>query len=164
MSEPVRVALCLHGLLRTGMSMLRVRGDLRSAGYAAVQCPTWRYELHDLDDLGSRVADLLGQLSADHDGVGVDVVTHSMGGLVLRAALRHGPPVRRAVMLAPPNQGAQVAAEVRARFPIHKLGWDPLAPLLPGRPAVLPTPDGRAIEVGVLAGSAGAASELEMAV
>ena len=60
----------------------------------------------------------------------IDVVTYSLGGLLLRALLRHNPPLCRVVMLSPPNQGAEMAEIVRRFLPLHQLGWDPLSPLL----------------------------------
>lgn len=66
-------------------------------------------------------------------------VTHSLGGLVLRALLPRHPelPTGRAVMLAPPNQGSEIADRLR------KLGWlapvlGPLAAQLGTRPEDLP--------------------------
>ena len=148
-----RVALCLHGFLRTGASMLPVKTRLQREGWGRVETPSWRYELQQLDVLGERAAARISALSAACGGGPVDVISHSMGGLVTRAALRHAPPVGRVVMLAPPNQGARMAATARAALPFHRLGWDPLAPLLPGAPAVLP--DGAHAEIGVLTGGRG---------
>jgi triacylglycerol lipase len=137
------------------VSMMPVRWDLQKHGYAEVACPTFRYEFRTIDNLGKIASEKIGQISAAHGGVKVDVVTHSMGGLVLRSALHHRPPLRRVVMLSPPNQGAQAAAIARQALPVHKLGWDPLAPLLPGSPTKLPHPTDHPIEVGVLTGGKG---------
>lgn len=150
--RPARVAVCFHGFLRTGIAMRPVRSRLVGAGWHHVGLPTARYELSDLDRLGAWAAQQIREASTRVGGGRVDVVTHSMGGLVLRASLRHSPPLRRAVMLSPPNQGAEMAAQVRRLLPLHKLGWDPLAPLLPGAPHLLPLPDGE-VEVGVLVGA-----------
>jgi len=81
-------------------------------------------------------------------------VTHSLGGLVLRAFLSRHPLERagRAVMLAPPNHGSEIADVLR------DLGWiepimGPLASQLGTRPydlpKRLPTPS---IPFGVIAG------------
>jgi triacylglycerol lipase len=148
-----RVALCLHGFLRTGASMLPVRVRLRREGWGQVDTPSWRYELSDLDALGERAAARVVEISERSGGGPVDIVTHSMGGLVARAALQHSPPVGRVVMLAPPNRGARMAATLRQMIPVHHLGWDPLAPLQPGAPDALP--DGRHVEIGVLTGGRG---------
>ncbi len=155
LGEGPRIAACFHGFLRTGVSMLPVRWRLRREGYREVLCPTARYELADLPTLGAQAAARIGALSDRHGGARVDVITHSMGGLVLRAALAHSPPLRRVVMLAPPNQGAQAAEKVRQILPIHRLGWDPLAPLLPGRPLHLPVPVDAGVELGILVGGTG---------
>lgn len=148
-----RVAVCFHGFLRTGASMLPVRLRLAREGWTDVVCPSWRYELATLDEVGERAAKLVASVSERNGGRPVDVVTHSMGGLVARAALAHAPPVRRMVMLAPPNQGARMAAAVRRWMPLHAVGWDPLAPLQPGAPHALP--DGSSLEIGIITGGRG---------
>jgi len=84
----------------------------------------------------------------------VHFVTHSLGGLVLRALLADEPPALpgRAVMLAPPNQGSEIADR------LHRLGW--LEPVLGSLavqlgtnegdlPQTLPAPS---IPFGVIAG------------
>lgn len=149
-----RVAVCFHGFLRTGGAMRPVRTRLVREGWRHVSLPTARYELRSVDALGAWAARRIREASTQVGGGGVDVVTHSMGGLVLRASLRHAPPLRRVVMLSPPNRGAQMARQVRNMLPIHRLGWDPLHPLLPGSASSLPLPE--AVEVGVLTGGRGA--------
>lgn len=132
--------------------MLPVRWRLGNEGWAHIHLPTARYELRTMDALGEWAAAHIARVSAAHGDVPVDIVTHSMGGLVLRAALAHRPPVFRVVMLSPPNAGAELAAHMRRMLPVHHIGWDPLAPLQPGAPSSLPIPE-TPIEVGVLAGS-----------
>lgn len=72
----------------------------------------------DLRDSGRRLRDLLERLARDHPGVPVDVVAHSQGGLVARAALADGlgpalPPLGAVVTLATPHHGADLATAVR---------------------------------------------------
>jgi len=74
-----------------------------------------------------------------------------MGGLLARSLLAEDAPLARIVMLAPPNQGAWMADRIRRILPIHTLGWDPLAPLLPGAPAALPT-HAEGVDIGILTG------------
>lgn len=149
-----RVAACLHGYLRTGWSMELIAMDLRRAGYKEVLTPTFGYHLGTLEQHRLRVVRSLRALMERHPGALLDVVTFSFGGVMIRAALTHeeAPPVRRVVMLAPPNQGAELAARVREAVPIHRVGWDPMAPLLPGAPSGWPPPPA---ELGVLAGGTG---------
>jgi len=85
----------------------------------------------------------------------VHFVTHSFGGLVLRAFLAGNCPVNsgRAVMLAPPNGGSQIVDRLGGW---RLFGWllGPLTPQLgtgpDGFPSRLPVPP---CEFGVIAGS-----------
>jgi pimeloyl-ACP methyl ester carboxylesterase len=135
--------------------MWAVARRLRAAGYAEVALPTFGYHLSGLDVHAPRAAAVLAGLAERHPDALVDLVTHSYGGVLARAALAEPgcPPIRRLVMLSPPNQGAAIAAQIRGLLPVHHLGWDPLRQLLPGVPTGLPTPTGT--EVGVLTGGTG---------
>jgi len=105
-----------------------------------------------IEDAAEEVA---GAIADCGPGAGpVHFVTHSLGGLVLRALLPRHPELGggRAVMLAPPNQGSEIADRVR------ELGWlapvlGPLAVQLGTRPQDLPkrlpVPE---IAFGVIAG------------
>ena len=134
--------------------MLPIAYKLKKAGYVEVICPTFQLAVGPIERHGARAAQLMSELSERHGGARVDVVTHSMGGLVMRASLAHSPPIRRAVMLAPPNQGAEAADMVRQWLPVHLTGWDPLSPLLPGTSNQLPLPP-EEVEVGILTGGIG---------
>lgn len=147
--------MCFHGFLRTGLSMTFVARHLRRGGWSTVLQPTLRYELQSMDQIGQRAARWIRRASTQAGGVPVDVITHSMGGLALRSALPHAPPLGRVVMLCPPNQGAEMAAWWRERLPVHRLGWDPFRALLPSEAPSLPTPEGEPVEVGILIGGRG---------
>lgn len=153
------VAVCFHGFLRTGGSMWFVARALRRAGYAEVALPTFGYHLAALDIHAGRAAGTLEALAARHPDAPIDIVTHSYGGILARATLARlsRPLVRRVVMLSPPNQGAVLAEQVRAVLPVHRLGWDPLAQLLPGAPARAAGPMCTQVgaQVGVLTGGNG---------
>lgn len=127
---------------------------LRRAGYEHVVMPTFGYHLRALDAHAEEGAIALRTLAEHWPGAEIDVVTHSFGGVLCRAALAQPmmPRVRRIVMLSPPNQGAMAAALARSTFPVHRLGWDPLGAILPGVPATLPAPPA---EIGIIAGGTG---------
>lgn len=137
--------ILLHGFLRTGLAMLPLARAIRATGRRTLS-PTFIYQTEGLEAASDRLAALI------HEQQGpVDLVTHSFGGLLARATLPKAA-IRRVVMLAPPNQGAQKAEIFRNLLPIHRLGWDPLAPMLPGVPRELP--QGPA-EIAVIAGGVG---------
>ncbi|HUR28313.1 MAG TPA: alpha/beta hydrolase, partial [Planctomycetota bacterium] len=88
-------------------SYLKLTLSLRAAGYdTALLDYDWR---RDVASLGK----LLAQRIAADGRDDVAIVCHSMGGLVARAALAHGPGERvsRVVMLGTPNSGSYGAVQ-----------------------------------------------------
>jgi CHAT domain-containing protein len=95
--RPGRPALSPLGVMLVAYLKLKLR--LQIAGYdAQFHAYDWRL---GLDDLGRDLARRLGRESGP-----IDVVAHSMGGLVARAALSQGAACRRLVMLGTPNHGS----------------------------------------------------------
>jgi hypothetical protein len=89
----------------------------------------------------------------------VDVVTHSMGGIVLRAAAASGavppPIIHRVVMLAPPNHGSELADRLKD-YRIYRFALGPAGQQIGtgehSVPMRLPPPP---FEVGIVAGRRG---------
>lgn len=146
----------LHGLGRGPASLWLQGNDLRAAGYEVIHVayPSQRAAIEKLSE------DALGPVFADRrDGRKVHVVTHSLGGILVRQYLHdHGVPASlgRVVMLAPPNAGSEIVdrlAKVRAYQWLNgpaglDLGTDAAA--APARLGPLPA----GVEVGVIAGDA----------
>lgn len=141
MSRPV---LLLHGLWMRSLAMLPLAARLERAGLGCLRFdyPTLR------GGPGPAVERLCRQLRAA-SADGIDLVAHSLGGLVALRALQCEPglPVRRLVCLGSPLRGSRTAQGLAA--------W-PVGPLLLGRSADLlrsglPAWEGQT-EIGMIAG------------
>jgi triacylglycerol lipase len=108
-----RPLVLLHGIARTRHSLWPVAHEGSARGYtvASIGYP-WR--TGSIEELASIVAK---RIADKVPGGQFDIVTHSMGGIILRVAAARGlipvERVHRAVMLAPPSQGSELAEILR---------------------------------------------------
>ena len=106
--SPVEVVVLLHGLSRTPRSMNRMCRHLRKEGYEVINpgYPSRRKSIPELADGWLRPA--LAEIPVDRP---VHIVAHSLGGILVRYLMQNNPPrpIDRVVMLAPPNQGSELA-------------------------------------------------------
>ena len=120
--------MLLHGLGRTRLSMAIPQLRLKSAGFDVINIH-YPSRSKPIEQLAAAVHSELGRKIEDH-ARRVHFLTHSLGGIVVRALLsRHKlhANLGQVVMLAPPNQGSQLA---------NRLGDKPL-----GRQSAVPRRD-----------------------
>jgi pimeloyl-ACP methyl ester carboxylesterase len=156
---PRDLVVLVHGMGRSSLSMLPMERALERQGFEVLN---WGYSstLHDVAELGELLAAAVREQPRP-DGAHVHFVTHSLGGIVVRAALAQAVPtgMGRVVMLAPPNAGAR-AADLAAPW----AGWllKPLGEIGTGEGSVaraLAAPAG--VEIGVIAGGEDAKVSVE---
>ena len=143
----------LHGLGRSSWSMALLAHRLGQAGFAVVT-PDYPSREAPIAQLAAVVGDGIDTCRRDGHAP-VHFVTHSLGGILVRAWFQRGVPadLGRIVMLAPPNAGSEIADHARdagwyrwsTGMAGQQLGTEPTS--LPNQLAPLP------LEVGVIAGT-----------
>jgi triacylglycerol esterase/lipase EstA (alpha/beta hydrolase family) len=110
-----RVVLLVHGAGADGSSMRAFANDLRAHGHEVI-CPHHGRMLWGLATHGRRLRAVMRAVLDVSPGMTIDVVAHSMGGLVLRTALRDEPQLKQSlgtvVTIASPHHGTGLAAGI----------------------------------------------------
>ncbi len=149
-SKESQMVVLIHGLGRTQFSMLALEWNLDRMGY---QVLNWGYSSTccTVDELGKELADELRAIEEPRPDQ-IHFVGHSLGNIITRWVLSNAPPPEpgRVVMLAPPNQGAEMADRYA-----EWLSWllDPLDDLVTDDQSTVRTlPQLEERDVGIIAG------------
>jgi pimeloyl-ACP methyl ester carboxylesterase len=121
-NENREYVILLHGLCRSGRSMIPMGQALMQAGYKVVnmEYPSRSASIEKLSEVAIGVA----VSDCERNGAtSIHFVTHSMGGILVRSYLsRHTiPNLGRVVMLGPPNQGSEVVDKLRSWWVFKKI-------------------------------------------
>ena len=156
--DPATVPVVLvHGALRGRSGMIPTAWALRPYGITARPFG-YRTRIGTLRDHARRLSRFLDQWLGDYRPPVLGFLTHSMGGLVVRAYLAHEgdrhAPAQRVVMLSPPNRGSALAQRGRNNPAFRWLYGQAVEQLQPEAVRALPPPPESA-RVLVLAGGRG---------
>ncbi|MCH2202650.1 MAG: alpha/beta fold hydrolase [Fuerstiella sp.] len=148
-----RAIILVHGLIRSSRSF-----DSLARTLELEDCTIVRFDYSSTRSSVPDAARCLSQVIESLDGIGsIDLVVHSLGGVVLRYYLRDhcDDRIRRAVMLGVPNHGAKIADRFHNNV-FYRMMYGPAGQQLTseedGLIAGLPVPD---FEFGVIAGGRG---------
>jgi pimeloyl-ACP methyl ester carboxylesterase len=148
------IVMLVHGLGRSASAFAAMEDAIRQAGHATanINYPSTRQGI-------SAHADDIERIVESFEGVRrISFVTHSLGALVIRnllareSAWRDRMEVRRAVMIAPPNQGSQLAKRLSSIPAYQWLTGESGQDLASEVARNLPVPEA---EIGVIAGGRG---------
>jgi pimeloyl-ACP methyl ester carboxylesterase len=142
----------LHGLGRTQFSMLLLERSLERAGYTV-----WNEGYPSRSATVQQLAPVVGraiEACRTHRPAKIHFVTHSMGGILVRAHFRDHvvPEAGRVVMLAPPNRGSAIVDAHRERWWFRAATGPAGQQLGTGADSLPNTLPPLALEVGIIAG------------
>ena len=148
------MVVLLHGALKSSLSMNRIENAFESAGYRTFN---WDYDSNDYTvEQNAATLDSLIR-TREYEQYRLHFVTHSLGGIIGRYYLDNFQPphLGRMVMIAPPNQGSQLATTFQDFPPFRWLYKKTIEYLVTGEDAFAPNAGIPPCEFGIIAGGTG---------
>ena len=143
----------VHGLKRTRASMWPAALLARRRGYAVLNWgyPSARRGIVAHASALRRDLDALPPLGDAH----VHFLTHSLGGIIVRALIGSGPPANlgRVVMLGPPNAGNEIAEHLRHTHLFRRVMGPSGVELGTGSDSIPRRLNDATFELGIIAGA-----------
>lgn len=151
-----KVIVLIHGLMRTSLSMWPLKSYLSKQGYQ-VYSYSYFSPRYTIQEHGTNLNQFIKKLIEENPNKNINVITHSLGGIITREALSTLPEkqlknIGCLIMLAPPNQGSTLAKLSTKLFPVFTFPIKPLKELSSDRKAYVhhvPVPK---IKMGIIAG------------
>lgn len=105
--------VCLHGFFRSYKCMIPVANTLRNEGFDVY---LWDYPCRHrtIEEHAENLVEVLKIIAKNRPSEPIHFVTHSLGGIIVRAAVNHPEcpeeaKIGKAVLYAPPNHGSELA-------------------------------------------------------
>ena len=154
--HPDEVVVLIHGLMRSTWSMLPLKYSLEEHGYTV-----YNYEYHSarytISEHGIHLNQYIDNFLVKNPHLKIHFITHSLGGIIVRESLskrskKQLKNIGYLIMLAPPNQGSELATLSTKLAPMISHSIKPLAELSSEKHSYvhqIPVP---AIKIGIIAG------------
>jgi triacylglycerol lipase len=138
-SRPNVPVLFIHGLLHNASTFAWIKQKMVLAGWRDFRAIELSTLTHSIPEMGAQTAALIQDMKKEFKTPHVDIIAHSMGGLVARYALQvlsQDGSIRKLVTLGTPHQGTELS---RYSFLKNLKDLSPQSPLMQSlRTAPLP--------------------------
>lgn len=122
-TENQGTVVCLHGFFQSSRRMMPIGYNLKNVGLDVIlwDYPSWH---KTIEEHAEDLVHLLNKIALEKPGEPIHFVTHSLGGIITRAAVSHPdcPPeakIGKAVLIAPPNKGSCLGRKMQDIAPLQ---------------------------------------------
>ncbi|MBI2785456.1 MAG: alpha/beta hydrolase [Legionella longbeachae] len=150
------IIVLVHGLMRTSLSMWPLKNYLKRHGYQ-VYSYSYPSPKYSIQEHGFYLNQFIIDLLIKNPGIKIHFITHSLGGIISREALsklskKQLKYVGCLIMLAPPNQGSELAKLSLKILPIISSTIKPMAELSSEQTSYVHQVPIPKVKIGIIAG------------